>query len=196
MKLVVATTNNGKLKEIATRLETYGVEILSITDFPDMPSIAENGDTFVDNALIKARSVAAFTGLAALADDSGLEVDSLGGAPGVLSARFAPTDRERNARLLESMKDISDSNRTARFVCALAFVRPDGFEWTTEGVCEGVITREPSGSNGFGYDPVFFYPPMGVTFAELTKEEKNRVSHRGKALDMFAKAARERSFFA
>lgn len=191
MKLVIATSNPGKIREIAAVLAGTGIELLSLADFPDMPEIVEDGFTFLENALKKARTTAAYTGLPALADDSGLMVDALGGEPGVRSARFAPTTDERNRKLLDLLRDVPDGKRTARFVCALALVRPDGFEWVTEGVAEGIITREPAGAAGFGYDPVFFYPPLGKTFAEISGPEKNAVSHRGKALEAFKKAVVE-----
>ena len=191
MKLVIATSNRGKLDEFAAILQNSGIKLSSLADFPDMPEIHENGSTFLENALLKARAVTSFTGLASIADDSGLEVDALEGRPGVMSARFAPTTKERNAKLLELMKDVEDERRTARFVCALALVRPDGFEWTTTGVCEGCITRKPSGREGFGYDPVFYYAPLGKTFAEIPRKVKNEISHRGQALKAFREAVKK-----
>ena len=188
MKLVIATSNRGKLSEVASYLENTGIELYSLADFPHIPEIIEDGATFLENALIKARAVSIHTGLPALADDSGLEVDALGGQPGVMSARFAPTTEARNTKLLDLIKDVEDEKRTARFVCALALVRPDGFEWTVTGTCEGRITRKPSGTSGFGYDPVFFYEPLGKTFAELPRRAKNDISHRGRALDAFRDA--------
>ncbi len=191
MKLVIATKNAGKLSEVAAYLDGAGagVELLSLADFPGFPDIEENGGTFLENALIKARTVSSVTGLLALADDSGLVVDALDGAPGVRSARFAPTDAERNAKLLVMLDTVPDYARTARFVCAMAFVGPDGSEWTTEGVCEGIIARKPIGEDGFGYDPIFYYPPLDATFAQLPRDMKNSVSHRGIALRAFAGAA-------
>jgi XTP/dITP diphosphohydrolase len=188
MKLVIATSNRGKFDEFTAFLHSPGLELYSLVDFPEMPEIIEHGASFMENALIKARAVASFTGLASLADDSGLEVDALNGGPGVMSARFGPTAVARNTKLLELMKNVEDVKRTARFVCALAFVRQDGFEWTTTGICEGYITGEPAGHGGFGYDPVFFYEPLGKTFAEIPREVKNRISHRGRALEAFKKA--------
>ncbi len=190
MKLIMATGNKGKLKEIAASLGNSGIEILSLADFPEIPEIEENGATFLENAFIKARTVAKATGIQALADDSGLVVDALDGAPGVRSARFAPTTEERNGKLLDLMREIPDSERTARFVCAMAFVRPDGFEWSTEGTVEGLITRESQGGSGFGYDPLFYYPPFEATFAEIDRDRKNTVSHRGKAIQNFADAVK------
>lgn len=196
MKLVIATKNAGKLREVAAYLDGAGagVELLSLADFSGFPDIEENGGTFLENALIKARTVASVTGLPALADDSGLVVDALDGAPGVRSARFAPTDAERNAKLLVMLDTVPDDARTARFVCALAFVGPDGSEWTTEGVCEGTIARKPIGEDGFGYDPIFYYPPLDATFAQLPRDMKNSVSHRGIALRAFAEASSSLGF--
>ncbi len=186
--LLVATRNPGKLAEFQAILGGTGVRLLSLLDFPEMPDIEETGADFLENALIKAHAASAFTGFPALADDSGLVVDALNGEPGVLSARFAPTTQERNAKLLDLLRDTPDEKRTARFVCALALVRPDRFEWTTLASAEGIITRAPSGSGGFGYDPLFLYPPLGLTFAEISRVEKNIISHRGKALERFRKA--------
>ncbi len=189
--LVIATKNHGKFIEFAERLKDTDIRLLSLSDFPDMPEIEEDGSTFLENALLKARAACAYTGLPALADDSGLMVDALNGEPGVRSARFAQTTAERNLKLLSLLKDVPDNNRTARFVCALALIRPDGFEWTTLGVAEGVIIRAPSGEGGFGYDPLFLYPPLGMTFAEIPLGEKNKISHRGIALDDFRRSVIE-----
>ena len=189
MKLVIASTNRGKLSEVVAALDgTPGIETVSLADIPGIPEIVEDGGTFIANALIKARAVCGLTGLPTLADDSGLVVDALDGAPGVLSARFAPTTPERNEKLLRLILDLPDDRRTARFVCAMALVRPDGFEWTTEGAAEGVITREPAGTEGFGYDPLFYYPPLDATFAEIPRDLKNTISHRGRALAAFREA--------
>jgi XTP/dITP diphosphohydrolase len=190
-KLVIATHNRGKLAEFVALLEGLKIEIFSLEDFPDMPPIEENGATFLENAIIKARETCSFTGCTVLADDSGLVVDSLSGLPGIHSARFAPTTNERNAKLLKLMKPFPINQRTARFVCSLALVRTEGFEWTTEGICKGIIALEPSGSGGFGYDPLFIYPPLSMTFAEIPVEEKNKISHRGQALQKFKKAVFE-----
>jgi XTP/dITP diphosphohydrolase len=205
-KLVIATTNPGKVAEISALLknlknlekpdkpetlennETAGIELLSLADFPDIPEIIEDGETFMENALKKARETSRFTGFAALADDSGIEVDALGGKPGVLSARFADTNDGRISKMLGLMKDVPGELRTARFKCALAVVKPDGTEWSASDSCEGVITHEPSGSGGFGYDPIFFHPPLGKTFAEIPRAAKNKISHRGKALQTFKNA--------
>ena len=178
---MVATANPGKLREVRALLEGLNVEV-----FPAPPEalagIEETETTFAENALIKAHAVAERTGHIALADDSGLEVDALDGAPGVLSSRFAPTDEERNRKLLNLLKNVPDERRTARFRCAVAVVTPDGASEIHEGTCEGLIACAPRGSNGFGYDPLFLVPHLGRTFAEISSEEKNALSHRGKAL--------------
>lgn len=177
MTVVVATGNPGKAREFARLLEGFHVKTPEECGVVSEPE--ETGDTFLENALIKARAVCAETGIPAIADDSGLCVDALNGVPGVRSARFAEPGR-RKAVLLGNMRE--KENRKARFVTAVALVYPDGREVTAEGVCEGEIALEARGENGFGYDPVFFLPEMGRTMAELTDEEKNAVSHRGKAI--------------
>jgi len=190
MKLVIATSNRGKIAEFEKLLENTDISLSSLIDYPDAPEIIEDGATFLENALKKARQTSSFTGLPALADDSGLEVDALDGKPGVLSARFASTSGARNSKLLKMLDSVPvpDHLRTARFVCVLALVRRDGFEWTTTGICEGKITHEPRGDSGFGYDPVFYYEPFGKTFAEIPPELKNTVSHRGNAMQAFKEA--------
>lgn len=182
-KLVIATKNPGKASEVARILEGAEYEIISLADYPDAPDVEETGETFVENAAIKARAYAEFTGELTLADDSGLEVDALDGAPGVYSSRFAPTDAERNAKLLDLMKDVRDPARTARFRCAIAVAEPGGAVRTCEGTVEGTISRSPRGDQGFGYDPIFYVPELGKNLAELTPDEKNSISHRGKALE-------------
>jgi XTP/dITP diphosphohydrolase len=190
--LVIATQNRGKLVEFTDHLKGIDIEIRSLADYPGMPEIEENGATFLENALLKARAACAYTGFPALADDSGLMVDALNGEPGVHSARFAPTTPERNTKLLALLRGVPDEKRTARFVCALALVRPDGFEWTTLGTVEGTILHAPAGTGGFGYDPLFLYPPLGRTFAEIPLEEKNKISHRGKALEEFRRVVMDK----
>ena len=182
-RLLVATKNPGKAREVAQILADSPYEIVSLADYPDAPEVEETGATFVDNAILKAREYTSLTGELTLADDSGLEVDALDGAPGVFSSRFAPTDPERIAKLLDLLKDVPDEKRAARFRCAIAIAWPDGRVETCEGKVEGTITHEPRGSNGFGYDPVFFVPELGKHFAELESGEKNAISHRGKALE-------------
>ena len=182
--LVVATGNLGKLKEIREILGPE-VSLLSLQDFPDLPEIVEDGDTFQANAIKKAQTVASVTGHPALGDDSGLEVDALNGAPGVYSARFAgeaATDAENNALLLERLQDVPEAERAARFRCVVAIAAPDGAAHISEGSCEGRILAAPRGDGGFGYDPLFLVPELGRSFAELAPSEKNRISHRGRAL--------------
>ncbi len=182
--LVIATRNKGKSDEIKALLKGFPVEIRDLNDFGPIPEVEEDGNSFEENAYKKAAFTAKVLGLPVLADDSGLEVEALEGRPGVHSARFAgsdASDEENNAKLLEEMKGIK--NRKARFCCVISIAVPTGFALTYEGTCEGEILEEPRGSNGFGYDPLFYYPPAGKTFAEMTMEEKSRVSHRGRALE-------------
>lgn len=184
----MATKNKGKVSEIGKILEGTGVELLSLADFPDIVMPEETGATFEENAIIKASAIASATGLAALADDSGLEVDALGGRPGVYSARYAgvgATDEENYRKLLGELKGLSDGERTARFRCAVAFVAPDGVKAVFHGTLEGSISQGARGTGGFGYDPVFYIQSEGRTSAELSPDEKNRISHRAKALAGF-----------
>jgi XTP/dITP diphosphohydrolase len=188
MSVVVATSNRGKLAELRGLLAGVPIEVLSLGDAlgEARATIVEDGETFEDNALKKARSVAEATLLVTIADDSGLEVDVLGGQPGVRSARFAregASDAENNAELLRRLTEIDDTERTARFRCVLALVDPwGGGEIVVEGRCEGRIAHKPSGAGGFGYDPLFVVEENGRTLAELDEADKNRVSHRGRAL--------------
>ena len=184
-KLIFATGNAGKMKEIREILGREGLEILSQKEAGIVNDAEENGSTFEENALIKARAVAAETDALVLADDSGLEIDYLNGEPGIYSARYLGEDTPyaiKNQKLLERMQDVPEEKRTARFVCAIAAVLPDGRELTTRGTIEGIIGYEVRGEGGFGYDPIFFVPEFGCSTAELTMEQKNAVSHRGKAL--------------
>ena len=181
--LVVATRNRGKTAEIRGLLEGFNVMIKNLDDFGPIPEVEEDGDTFDDNAYKKASFAARVLGLPALADDSGLLVHALDGAPGVHSARYAGKnagDEEKCLKLLQAMQGKTD--RKAAFECAISIAVPAGTALTYEARCEGLIADKFAGSNGFGYDPVFYYPPLKKTFAELTMEEKSRVSHRGKAL--------------
>lgn len=184
MKLVLATRNRGKVKELAGLLEPLGVEVVPLDEYPGVSEVEEDGNTFKANAIKKAMAVSGATGQVALADDSGLEVDYLGGAPGVYSARFAgehKDDRANNQKLLQLMKNVPPEKRTARFRCVVAVATPEGQVFTTEGACEGIIGAEPKGEKGFGYDPLFIIPEFGKTFAELDLDVKNRISHRGRA---------------
>jgi len=195
-KLVVATRNRGKLVEIKKMLgeSEIGIEVLSLGDYPDMPETVEDGVTFEQNAVKKAVEVSKYTGLLAMADDSGLEVDFLGDKPGVYSARFAgdnATNEENNKKLLEMMKGVKWENRTARFKCVMAICIPNKKVYTAEGVCDGYILDEPRGDKGFGYDPLFYYPEFKKTFAELDMHEKNKVSHRSKAFKESLKILKE-----
>jgi len=183
--LVVATRNSGKLAEIRDIFKLNGWRISGLDEFPAVGKIPEEGKTFEENAISKARAVASITRLTAIGDDSGIEVDALGGEPGVYSARFAgegASDADNNKKLLEVMKGVPVSNRGAKFVCVIAAVTSDGTEKVVRGECKGVILEEPRGARGFGYDPLFFYPPMAKTYSEMTPEEKNSISHRFRAL--------------
>jgi XTP/dITP diphosphohydrolase len=192
MELLVATTNPGKFQELSALLKGLPLQIVSLTDLLDPPRVIEDGLTFEENALKKARALANFSGLLTLADDSGLEVDVLNGAPGIYSARYAGTecdDNKNNQKLLSELQSVTEDDRTARFVCALALCSP-GLkampDWTVREVCEGRIAFSLQGKHGFGYDPLFFFPPMGKTFGEIGRETKALVSHRGKALKRLA----------
>jgi len=186
--LVIATRNRKKEKELRELIQGSCWEIRSLADRPDVPEVIEDGHTFRENARKKAVEVSLATGETALADDSGLVVDALGGAPGVYSARYAATEDQpatdwgNMQRLLDEMNDVPDEKRTARFVCAAVVAEQGKVIFETEQTVEGLITREPRGSGGFGYDPVFFYPPFNATFGQVPIEEKHKVSHRSKAL--------------
>lgn len=184
MKIILATQNQGKTREFKELLADEDIEVLSLLDIPDWEDVEENGSTFADNAALKARAAVSRTGMIALADDSGLEVDALGGAPGVFSARYAgePKDDERNNdKLLHLLENTPDDQRTARFRCTLVMTTPFGKEYLTEGVIEGQILRQRRGQDGFGYDPVFYLPEYKLTMAEISLAEKNRLSHRAQA---------------
>jgi XTP/dITP diphosphohydrolase len=182
--LLVATTNPGKLREFAELLDGVPVAVQSLAELPSAPLLAEDGTTYLDNARMKAMTIARWSGRVTLADDSGLEVDALAGAPGVHSARYAGPTQDSRANLekvLQALAGIPEGLRTARFRCVIVVARPDGCALVAEGCCAGVITDSPRGDGGFGYDPVFLYPPAGRTFAELPATIKNQVSHRGRA---------------
>ncbi|MFH1242843.1 MAG: XTP/dITP diphosphatase [Pseudomonadota bacterium] len=181
--LVLATQNEGKIAEFRGLLVDFDVEIRSLKDFGPIPQAKEDGETFEENAVKKARFTAKVLGLPTLADDSGLRVKALGGMPGVRSARYAgqdATDERNNLKLLRAMESIED--RSATFVCVIAVSVPSGASLIYKGTCKGLITRELTGTKGFGYDPLFYYPPLGKTFAQMPSEEKNRISHRGRAM--------------
>ena len=182
--LVLATLNRGKAHELIALLGDVPFELRVLADYPGAVAPEETETTYRGNALLKARAAARRTGTWSLGDDSGLEVDALGGAPGLHTARYGGPgldDAGRCALLLDALRDVPDARRRARFRCVIAIVDPEGREWVVEGVAEGTITREPRGAGGFGYDPLFYYPPLGKTFAELSDAEKSDVSHRGRA---------------
>ncbi len=184
-KIVFATTNTGKIKEIKEILADFDVEVFSMEEMNINTDVEENGTTFEENSLIKARAISKLTGLPALADDSGLEVDYLNGEPGIYSARYLGRDTDydyKNNYIIDKLKDAKDNERSARFVCVISLVLPDGREFIKKGVMEGRIGYEIKGENGFGYDPIFYLPEYGKTSAEISGEEKNKISHRGKAL--------------
>jgi XTP/dITP diphosphohydrolase len=183
--VVIATRNRGKVREIAALLAHAPIELRALDAFPGAPTVEETGATYYDNAALKAHALARFTQLPALADDSGLEVDALGAAPGIRSARFAgdhAADSDNIALLLDRLRGVPPSQRTARFRAVIVVAHPDGREISAEGTCEGLIAEHPCGIDGFGYDPVFYYPPLARTFAEIDAQTKNRISHRTQAL--------------
>jgi XTP/dITP diphosphohydrolase len=187
---MVATRNEGKIREIRESLKGLVFQIRVLSDFRDVPEIEEDGKDFAENALKKARFYSKYFGKLTITDDSGLEVDSLKGLPGIYSARYAgekATSQENNQKLLREMQGISLSKRGARFRCVIAMVSPDGREAIAEGSCKGRIGFKEKGRKGFGYDPLFIVPKYGKTMAELSLEEKNRISHRGKALTKIRK---------
>ncbi|MBR2521021.1 MAG: XTP/dITP diphosphatase [Oscillospiraceae bacterium] len=194
-KIICATHNSGKLREIRSVLEPLGYTVVSASDAGLTDEPEETGVTFAENARIKAEAVMKATGLPALADDSGLCVRALGGEPGVYSARYGgmEDDPGRIDLLLRNISASGESNREASFICALCCLFPDGEEITAYGECKGEISDAPRGEGGFGYDPVFLLPELGATMAELTMEQKNRISHRAKALAIFAQKMKERN---
>ena len=185
MKLIMATSNQDKLREIRQMLADSDITVVSMKEAGVETDIAETGTTFEENAVIKARTVCALTGETALADDSGLVIDCLDGQPGIYSSRFMGEHTpypEKNRAILDRIKDVPEEKRSARFVCAMAIAYPDGSVKTCKGVMEGRIAWEIKGEGGFGYDPIFYLPERGCTSAQLPPEEKNAISHRGKAL--------------
>jgi len=182
-KIVIATRNRHKIKEIETIFSKDGFQFLSSFDFPNMSDVKEDGDTFLENAFKKAKAAFQYTGFPSLSDDSGLEVDYLNGQPGVFSARFAGENADisaNNHKLLQLLENVPEEKRLARFRCVAAYVDEHSEKWT-EGISEGVILTNCQGDQGFGYDPLFYYPPKCKSFAEMSEDEKNSVSHRGMA---------------
>lgn len=191
MKVLAATGNKGKIREFSQILSPLGFETVSPKDIGIDIDPEETGTTFAENALIKAQAFMQAANMPVIADDSGLMVDFLGGAPGIYSARYAEgSDADRCTKLLKNMEKAD--NRSARFVSSVAMVFPDGTTVEAEGTCEGEITTSPAGENGFGYDPVFYIPSMGKTVAQMSAEEKNAISHRGKALRLLAEKLKNR----
>jgi XTP/dITP diphosphohydrolase len=199
LKLLLATRNPGKIREQASALSACGVEVVGLDDWPDLPSPPEPGPTFLDNAIAKALYYHRATKLPALGEDSGLEVEALGGEPGIHSARWMGEDTSydiKNAKLIELLAGVPPEKRKARFVSTAAIAKDDEILFETVESCEGRIAEAPRGASGFGYDPIFFYPPIGKCFAELTLEEKRLYDHRGKAMARvceFLDRARERT---
>lgn len=186
--IVLATRNKGKIAEFEALLAGFGLTVLGLGEFPEFPEVEESGVTFAENALLKARAAALHSGLVAVADDSGIVVDALNGAPGVYSARYSAepgveaTDERNNAKLLKLMRGLPGDRRGAAFCSVIAAARPDGEAITAKGIWPGLVTDAPKGSNGFGYDPLFFDPELGLTAAEMSREQKNSRSHRARAL--------------
>ena len=194
-KIIFATGNQGKMREIREILGDMDVEIQSMKEAGIELDIVEDGSTFEENAIIKAKAVAEHTDAIVLADDSGLEIDYLGGEPGIYSARYLGEDtsyRIKNQNLIDRLEGVPEAERTARFVCAIAAVMPDGEVITTHGVIEGTIAHEEKGPNGFGYDPIFYVPEYHCTTAQLSDEQKNEISHRGKALEAMKEELKKR----
>lgn len=185
-EIVVASTNKGKIREFKEMLEPMGYTVKSLADFPDMPEIEENGTTFEENAVIKAQSVTDRYGIDAISDDSGLSIDAFGGEPGIHSARYLGHDTSydyKNRVILERME--KESNRNCHYTCAIAVTRPNEEPVVFCDIVDCEIAKEPKGENGFGYDPIVYYAPLQKTMAEMTKDEKNAISHRGKAIRRF-----------
>ena len=193
MKVILASKNQHKLTELSAILSQLGFEIALESEYGLDIDVEETGTTFEENSFLKADAVMKASGLPVLADDSGLMVDALDGAPGVYSARYGhkASDKERTAYLLENMKDVPEERRGAKFVCVITCLFPDGRKIVARGECPGVIARAPHGENGFGYDPVFYLPELGMTYAELPSEQKNAISHRARALQDFCRKYHE-----
>ena len=193
MKVILASKNQHKLTELSAILSQLGFEIALESEYGLDIDVEETGTTFEENSFLTADAVMKASGLPVLADDSGLMVDALDGAPGVYSARYGhkASDKERTAYLLENMKDVPEERRGAKFVCVITCLFPDGRKIVARGECPGVIARAPHGENGFGYDPVFYLPELGMTYAELPSEQKNAISHRARALQDFCRKYQE-----
>ena len=193
MKVILASKNQHKLTELSAILSQLGFEIALESEYGLDIDVEETGTTFEENSFLKADAVMKASGLPVLADDSGLMVDALDGAPGVYSARYGhkASDKERTAYLLENMKDVPEERRGAKFICVITCLFPDGRKIVARGECSGVIARAPHGENGFGYDPVFYLPELGMTYAELPSEQKNAISHRARALQDFCRKYQE-----
>lgn len=194
-RMIFATGNQEKMKEIKMILEGLGVPVVSMKEAGITAEIEENGSTFEENAIIKAKTIMELTGEPVLADDSGLEIDYMNGAPGIYSARYMGEDTSydiKNGAILSQLEGIPDEKRTARFVCVIACAMPDGSILTSKGTMEGIIGHEIRGNNGFGYDPIFYLPDCGCTSAELSPDQKNDLSHRGKALRVMKELLRDR----
>jgi len=184
-EIIIATKNAGKVKEFQKLFSEKDITVKSLLDFKNCPDVEENGETFVENAVIKAKAIAHYFNKVAIADDSGLAIDALGGRPGVYSARYAgeqKNDQDNMEKVLKELEGVPFAERTARFHCALAVAFPDGPTKVVEGTCEGYISEEPKGTNGFGYDPIFYVPDKEKTMAEISSGEKNEISHRANAL--------------
>ena len=195
--VIIASGNKGKLKEFQELMKDLPVEVRSLADYPEIGDIEENGTTFAENAYIKAKAVYDATGCITIADDSGLEVDALDGAPGIFSARYAGEEKDdaaNNAKLLQALENVPDTARGAQFHCAIVAIAADGRRFDAEGIVRGEILRAPRGDNGFGYDPLFYVPEFGRTTAELTMDEKNAISHRGKAVRKMVAVLKENVF--
>ena len=198
MKVVLASKNPHKLVEIRQITDKFGFELVLQSELGVDIDVEETGSTFEENSFIKAEAVMKATGLPAIADDSGIAVDALNGEPGIYSARYGfdetLDDRGRMLLLLKNTEQVPDGQRQAQFVCVITFITPDGTTIQARGEIHGELTREPRGQNGFGYDPIFYYPPLGMTTAELPSEVKNRVSHRGNALNLFYQKLKEANY--
>ena len=198
MKVVLASKNKHKLVEISKITEKFGFDLVLQSELGVDIDVEETGTTFEENSLLKARAVMEATGLPALADDSGIAVDALNGEPGIYSARYgfdeSLDDWGRLELLLKNTEHVPDGQRQAQFVCVISFITPEGKVIQARGEIQGELTRKPAGENGFGYDPIFYYPPLGKTTAELSPEEKNKVSHRANALNLFYEKMKEAGY--